>query len=69
MKKTFEITGMDCGSCAFSIEMFLNNQPGVKSAKVSFDKKQADIEFEEGKFDLEKSKELIKKMGYNLTET
>lgn len=66
--KKYSIAGMDCGSCAVSIEMLLSNQPGVKSAKVSFDEKQAVIEFEEQEFNLSEAEKIIKQMGYALTE-
>ena len=66
--KKYSVEGMNCGSCAVSIEMLLANQPGVKSAKVSFDNKEAMIEFEDQEFNLDSIKKLIKQMGYVLTE-
>lgn len=66
--KKYSISGMNCGSCAVSIEILLSNQPGVKSAKVSFDNKEALIEFEDKEFNLDSIKKLIKQMGYKLTE-
>lgn len=49
MKKIFNITGMHCGACATGVQMFLANTPGVISAKVDYDKKQAEVEYDEGK--------------------
>lgn len=65
--KIYTISGMDCGSCAVSIEMFFSNQPGVKSAKVNFETKELVLEFSQGEFDFVKSKESLKQMGYTLT--
>lgn len=66
--KTYAISGMDCGSCAVSIEMFLQNQAGVKSAKVSFEKKELTVESSEKEFDFQKSSQELRHMGYTLTE-
>lgn len=66
--KKYSIAGMDCGSCAVSIEMLLANQPGVKSAKVSFDRKETVMEYEDQEFNFDKIKKLIQEMGYVLTE-
>lgn len=66
--KKFSIEGMNCGSCAVSIEMLLNNQPGIKSTKVSFEKKEAVIEFDDAEFNLKEIEKIIKQMGYTLIE-
>lgn len=66
--KKYLIEGMHCGSCAVSIEMLLANQPGVKSAKVNFDNKEAVIEFEDSEFNFDKVEKIIKQMGYTLAE-
>ncbi len=59
---------MNCGSCAVSIEMLLKNQPGVKSAKVNFENKEAIIEFDDAAFNFKKIEKIIKQMGYVLGE-
>jgi Zn2+/Cd2+-exporting ATPase len=66
--KKYSIGGMDCGSCAVSIEMLFANQPGVKSAKVSFDAKEAVIEFDDAQFKFKEVEKIINQMGYTLTE-
>ena len=66
--KKFLIEGMHCGSCAVSIEMLLNNQAGVKSAKVDFDSKEATIEFDDAEFNFKEVEKLINQMGYAMTE-
>ena len=47
VKKNFAIEGMHCGACSTGIEMFLSNTPGVKSAKVNYDSKKAEVEYED----------------------
>ncbi|CAH0197501.1 putative cadmium-transporting ATPase [Peribacillus simplex] len=42
--KTFEIEGMDCGSCAKSIENHLNTLPSVKNVSVNFSTGKMKIE-------------------------
>ncbi|MBI5401410.1 heavy-metal-associated domain-containing protein [Candidatus Wolfebacteria bacterium] len=66
--KKYSIEGMNCGSCAVSIEMLLANQAGVKSAKVNFDDKEAAIEFDDAQFNFVKVGKIINQMGYTLTE-
>ncbi len=59
---------MDCGSCATSIEMLLKNQPGVKSAKVSFENEEAVIELDDSGFNFKEVEKIIKQMGYTISE-
>lgn len=66
--KNYSIKGMDCGSCAVSIEMLLKNQPGVKSAKISFDNKEAIIEFDDTQFNFKEVEKIINQMGYTISE-
>ena len=42
--KTFDIQGMDCGSCAKSIENHLNHLPSVKNVSVNFSTGKMKIE-------------------------
>ena len=64
MKKTFKIEGMHCGSCATGLEILLNAK-GTK-AKVDFDTKIAEIEFDPKKISIEKIKKEIKSIGYKV---
>lgn len=66
--KKYSVQGMDCGSCALSIEMLLKNQAGVKSAKVSFENKEADIEFDDAAFNFKEVEKIVKQMGYTINE-
>ncbi len=46
-KKVFEISGMDCASCAITIEKSLKRVPGVKNVAVIFATDKVAIEYEE----------------------
>jgi len=65
-KKNFVVEGMHCGSCAINIEMILKSQEGVKSVSVSFDNKEAVIEYDNEKTQLSKLAESISPLGYTL---
>ncbi len=67
--KKYAIRGMSCGSCAMSIEMLLTNQPGVTSAHVDFDAKEAVIAFDDAAFKFSEVEKVIKQMGYSISET
>jgi len=63
-KKTYNIEGMHCGSCATGIELFLSNTDGVSSAKVNFESKTAEVEYDSAKLnDLDIIK-LIEEAGF-----
>lgn len=63
-KIDLNITGMDCASCAISIEKALKKKEGVKNATVNFVTKKATVEYENlAKDDLIG---IIKKMGYEV---
>lgn len=61
-KTTYKVIGMDCASCASLIEMDLEDI-GIK-ASCSYPKESLEIE---GKHDIKKVEEIVKKSGYNLT--
>jgi copper chaperone CopZ len=45
-RAVLNIQGMDCGACATLIERNLAKIPGVRAAEVSFEKKQANVEYD-----------------------
>ena len=57
VKKLFNIEGMHCGACSAGIEMFLSNTEGVISAKVDYNTKKADVEYNDLKI---KDSDIIK---------
>ncbi|MEK7658006.1 MAG: heavy-metal-associated domain-containing protein [Patescibacteria group bacterium] len=63
-KKFYNIEGMHCGACSTGIEMFLSNTEGVKSAKVSFEEKKAEVEYDENKVNDEKVVKAVEEAGF-----
>lgn len=58
------IEGMHCGGCASGIKAMLKRTSGVISAEVSFEEKQATVEFDPSATSREKILEAITNMGY-----
>ena len=67
-KKTLQVSGMHCASCAANIENALKKEPGVVSINVNIANEKAYLEFEEAQIDLGKIKEAVKKIGYEFKE-
>lgn len=67
---TLDIEGMTCAvGCAKRIESKLNSTKGILSAKVIFQDKKAEIEFDESQIAPEEMSEIIKDMGeYSVSE-
>lgn len=61
------IEGMSCTNCARGIKAMLKRTPGVISAEVSFEKREADVEYDSAQTTREKIVEAIKKLGYKAT--
>ena len=59
--KTFDIEGMDCGSCAKSIENHLNTLPSVKNVSVNFSTGKMKIEHSNSVEDIISE---VSKIGY-----
>lgn len=59
-----KIKGMHCTGCSTRLERVLNKQDGIKVAKVSFEKGEVDIEFDEQQIELKDIKELIEDAGF-----
>src|SRR5438309_1761954 len=58
------IDGMYCTSCANGIKAMLKRTPGVISAEVSFERREADVEYDPSRTSPEKIVEAIANMGY-----
>ena len=65
MKKTFQIIGMDCASCAAAIERAVKKINGVKDANVNYASEKLFVDFEKEINDQE-IKEAVKKTGYEI---
>jgi Cu+-exporting ATPase len=68
MKDTFNITGMTCASCAKAVERGVRKVEGIQSANVNLATEKLFVEYDEGKADLEKIKDAVKKAGYGAEE-
>ena len=62
--KIYNIEGMHCGACATAIEMFLTNTEGINSAKISFEEKKSEVEYDENKINDEKIIKTIEEAGF-----
>jgi copper chaperone CopZ len=63
----FGIEGMTCSACATAAKVALKKLDGVTDAKVSFDDKEAVVEYLEGKVTLEQMVEAVNGLGYKAT--
>lgn len=61
-----KIDGMDCGACAVLIEKKLSQIPGVHHAEVSFEKKQAALNYEPRAVDPSQFVKAITDAGYKV---
>jgi copper chaperone CopZ len=64
MQTTIKISGMSCAGCRAGAENALKRVPGVISAKVSLEKGEAEVEFDEKKAALGKLKAAVEKAGF-----
>jgi len=59
---------MHCNSCSMVVSEALKDLEGVKSAKVSYEKGEASVEFNEKMVDSNRIVKEIKKAGYKAEE-
>lgn len=64
--QNFTIQGMNCASCSANVEKALSNLEGVRSASVNLTTENAQVEYDEGKLQVEDLKEVVDKAGYTL---
>lgn len=65
---TLKVEGMSCGHCVVRVEKALTSLEGVSNAKVNLEEKQAIVEYDPNKGDIEKMKSAISEAGYMVTE-
>ncbi len=58
------IEGMHCSGCASGIKAMLKRTPGIVSAEVSYENKQANVEYNPADISREKILEVITNLGY-----
>ncbi len=61
------VEGMSCASCASGIKAMLKRAPGVISAEVSYERREAVVDYDPDKTSREKIVEAITKLGYKAT--
>jgi copper chaperone CopZ len=61
---TIEVTGMDCQSCEMPVKTALNKTPGVRSAEVSYERGNAQINYDPQQTDMNQIKRAIDSTGY-----
>lgn len=65
---TILVEGMHCNMCASSIEKKLKATPGVEEAKVSFERGEAWVKFDDSKVSEAQLREAINSTGYKAVE-
>ncbi len=61
---TLAVEGMDCPACATAIENRLSGLSGVKKARVSYEQKRAEVEFDQSVVSVEALEKAIADSGY-----
>lgn len=64
----YDVKGMTCTACAGAIERGLGKLDGIKNASVNFATEKVKIEYDETKYDFDKLKNEVKKIGYGLSD-
>jgi len=67
MKQTYPIQGMHCASCASIITDKVSKLDGVQSCEVNFATKNATIEYDDTKIQVQGIAQEVEKYGYSLT--
>ena len=62
---TLNIDGMTCGGCVKSVTKVLTGLDGVRSATVSLENKNAQVEFDEGKIQIAQLVEAVEDAGFD----
>lgn len=65
-QETIKVEGMSCGHCVMRVKKAIEDVQGVKKVDVSLENKQAVVEFDEEKTDVEKIKAAVRESGYEL---
>ena len=65
---TIRVEGMHCGGCASSVEKKLKATKGVQEVRVSFEKKEAWVKYDDQKITLVQLREVINSTGFKAVE-
>ena len=63
-----KIAGMDCPMCSGHLQSDLRKLAGVTRAEVSFQDKQATVEYDPGRVDPSRLAQVVEKAGFKVTE-
>lgn len=66
IKRSIQITGMSCASCAVSTESILNAQKGIVKAVVNFANATAIVEYFPSQITLQQMKTALQSIGYDM---
>jgi copper chaperone CopZ len=64
---TLNVDGMVCATCAALLQKKLSQMPGVRRAEVSFEKKQATLDYDPRAVDVSRFTKAITDVGYKVT--
>ena len=67
-KSTIRVEGMTCSKCSGSVEKALKATPGVEKVEVSFQRKEAVVEYDDEKVTEAKLREVINSTGFKVVE-
>jgi len=65
---TIRVEGMHCQNCAGSLEKKLKATAGVQAVRVSFEKKEAWVKFDDRRISVAQIREVINSTGYKAAE-
>ena len=65
---TIRIEGMHCKNCSASVEKKLKATEGVEDLRVSFEKKEAWVKFDDQKVSVAKLREVINSTGFKAVD-
>ena len=63
-QEIIKVEGMSCGHCVMRVKKAIEAVEGVRKVDVDLPHKQAVVEYEEGKANLEKVKAAVREAGY-----
>ncbi|WP_211212085.1 heavy metal translocating P-type ATPase [Kiloniella laminariae] len=66
--RTWSVQGMDCPSCAKSIEKAIERQPGVHFGRITFARERLSVDFDPAEISQEQIKGVVTGLGYSLAE-
>lgn len=66
MITTLNVQGMTCNHCKMAVTNALSELEGVQNVEVQLQEGTVNVEYDEGKVDVEKMKEAIEDQGYDV---